>query len=330
VTDDDEAIDVVLARFGVQGAATTPITRGKYNEHWRVEDGPARFVLRRYNTERTAAAVRYEHDVLDRLAHTAWPVAAPLPSVDDDSLVELQGRIFALFPFIDGEPGPAHSRAHLRVKGRLLARLHHDLAPIGPEAQRESFGRIWELDGDDGTFNDLLREFGGTQRELASMIRAHRYRNLRELSRLAYGELPDQLIHGDFTRENLLFDGARLAGVLDFDHAHLDARVVDLAWSVLSDCYEPPEDTAIDAAAAAAYVGGYADHTPLEERELRLVVPLLRAHHLSILKRGLRMWLSEPTDELLFRIDRRVRRRLPQLDERAIAIEQALLAAGQT
>lgn len=37
--------------------------------------------------------------------------------------------------------------------------------------------------------------------------------------------------HGDFTRWNLLFAGARLSGVIDFDLTHLDSRAADLAMA---------------------------------------------------------------------------------------------------
>lgn len=36
------------------------------------------------------------------------------------------------------------------------------------------------------------------------------------------------LVHGDFAAHNLLFDGSRLTGLLDFELATIDRRVVDL------------------------------------------------------------------------------------------------------
>ena len=45
-------------------------------------------------------------------------------------------------------------------------------------------------------------------------------------------ELPTVVVHGGARRGSLLFDGEQVAGVLDFDSAHADVRVLDLAVSV--------------------------------------------------------------------------------------------------
>jgi hypothetical protein len=169
---------------------------------------------------------------------------------------------FALFPWLRGQPGPAHNVAHLRIKGRLLARLHRDMASYGATEQRPGFGRIWELDlplqsSRFATFNEMLREFGRDHTRLASAVRAQRYRSLRELARYGYGDLADVYIHGDFQRDNLLFDRGELAGVLDFDHAHRDARAVDIAWSIIMTAASLRPDG--DRCLAAAIVAGYAE-----------------------------------------------------------------------
>jgi homoserine kinase type II len=161
------------------------------------------------------------------------------------------------------------------------------------------------------------------------VARDQRDRSLGELSSLGYAELPEQPIHGDFVREHLLFDGDRLSGVLDFDLAHVDARAADIAWSMISDCGEPPEETAIDPALAGAFVGGYCAESPLTERELRLIVPLVRAQDMVILADALRQWATPSGGaRQLPRIQRRIRQRLPQLDARAAAIAAAVMRAA--
>ncbi len=323
---DDESLRAVLARFNVEAREITRIPSGRMNEHWRIDttDG-ATLVLRRYIGVRSAAAIAVEHDVLRQLDDRGWPVAPPIAATNDDRLVAHDERAYALFPFINGTLGPAHSLAHLRVKGRLLARLHAELATLPADSQRDGFSRTWELDKPEGTFNDALRAFGVEYGDLAWAIRGERYRNLRELSRLGYGPLPQQIIHDDFTRENLLFDGGELTTVLDFDWMLVDSRVADIAWSILSDCVEPPADTAIDPEAARAFVGGYLEHTRLSDAELRLIVPLIRAQSLVPLASGVRAWVAgDHSAHLMLRIERRVSERLPQLAQRAAAIEEAL------
>jgi Ser/Thr protein kinase RdoA (MazF antagonist) len=332
---DMQAVDAVLLRFGLdERRAERIVPGGHVNAHWRVPGGPSDFVLRRYHSKRTKSSIAFEHELLRRLG-AAWPVAAPV-DVGGAGTVEYGGRLWSLFPWLPGGPLPAHGRENVARQGGLLARLHRDLAAGGTPQQREQFSKVWELDahgwgiGASGiTFDELLRSFGRDHPELAAAARRERDRNLRELGAFGYGELPEQPIHGDFAREHLLFDGGRLSGVLDFDLAHVDARASDIAWSMISDCGEPPAETAIDPALAAAFVAGYCAESPLTEQEARLIVPLVRAQDLVILGDALRQWATPAGGAAqLPRIERRIRQRLPQLEERAGAIEAAVMRAA--
>jgi len=325
----------VLERFGVEPVAISAIAAGRYNTHWRVTASAGEYALRLYNQARLASSIPYEHAMLQHVAPRGWPVATPLRSRDGATVVEHEERCFALFPWLSGELGPAYDVAHLRIKGRLLARLHHDMASFGQSEQRAGFGRVWELDlplqsSRFGTFNDMLREFAREHAGLASAVRAQRYRSLRELARCRYGDFVDVEIHGDFQRDNLLFDRGEIVGVLDFDNSHRDARVVDIAWSIISDCGEPPVETAIDLRLAAAFVAGYAQATPLSDAELRLIVPLIRAHNIAICAWSVRRYLESGDTTILPRLDRRISVRLPQLEARAAALEDAIAATHRT
>ena len=325
-------VGAVLGRFGVEAISAEIIPAGRFNTNWTVDSRDAQYVLRRYNAARLAESIPHEHAMLAHVAARGWPVAMAIASRDGQTVIEHDGHRYALFPFLEGEAGPAHNPRHLRIKGRLLARLHRDMALFPAVEQRTDFGRVWELDvplqaSRFGTFNAMLREFGRDRPALASAIRAQRYRSLRELARLGYGDLPAVHIHGDFQRDNLLFDRGEMTGVLDFDHTHRDARVADIAWSIISDCAEPPGETAIDPRLAAAFVGGYDEHTSLADVELRLIVPMIRAHNLSILAWALRRWLEAGDPGVLPRIERRVSVRLPQLEARAAAIDEAIAGA---
>jgi Ser/Thr protein kinase RdoA (MazF antagonist) len=191
---------------------------------------------------------------------------------------------------------------------------------------------VWELDAlFDGsphrTFNDALRAFGREHRDLASGLRGQRYRSLRELSKLGYGGLPDIPVHWDFHHDNILTAGGAIIGLLDFDSAHLDARVADIAFSISLDCREPPDHNAVNPAAVRAFVGGYVEHTPLSGQELRLLVPLMRAAYILGAALRLAYWEQFRADAARS-IARSVRFRFPLHDERAAQLEAAVYDAA--
>jgi homoserine kinase type II len=328
-------LDDALAHFGLSGATVHDIRTGRVNKHWRVDAGDEAYVLRRYNEQRSPAAIRYEHDRLRHLSSKDWQVAAPIAIEGSSTIVEIDGRLYSLFPFLAGRPSPQAPR-YARLKGRLLARLHQDLATWEGPGQREGFGRVWELDTyiavqcDYATLNELLLAFGQQHPELARTIRAQKYAMLRELSTLGYGELQAVPCHFDFHHDNLLFQRGELSGLLDFDLAHLDARVADIASSISLDCLAPPAYDEINPALVAEFVGGYTEHAPLSDDELQLVVPLARAAMLWLVAWRLAQWArGDQPDDALRSLQRTVTSRFPAFARLRGELEAAVLQSQQ-
>jgi homoserine kinase type II len=320
----------VLARFGVSPDEIRDIRSGRVNRHWRVVTAGTTYALRRYNAQRTPAAIEFEHDLLRHVAGQGWPVPPALRTSAGDTIAEADGRRYALFPFLPGRPAPYNNARYLRLKGRLLARLHHDMGSWQAPGQRDGFGRLWELDVYVGalsafpTFNELLRAFALEQPEAARAIRVQKYACLRELARLGYGELPAAPVHSDFHHDNLLFQRGEITGLLDFDLTRLDARVADIASSIALDCLAPPAYDEIDPAAVRAFVGGYVEYTALSEPELRLIVPLVRACHLWLVAFRLTQWTSGDNKKALASLQRSIAFRFPSFERRRTEMEGAV------
>ncbi len=329
----DETLRDVLARFDVNDASIRDIRTGRVNKHWRIGTASEEYVLRRYNAHRTHAAIAYEHDVLRYLAGKNWPVAAPL-AAGSKTIVEADGRLYALFRLLPGRPSPYVSDRYSRLKGRLLARLHEDLAGWEPPGQRETFGRVWELDVYVGaqsrysSLNELLMAFGKEYTAHARAIRSQKYAMLRELSTLGYGELPLVATHFDFHHDNLLWSRGELTGLLDFDLAHLDARVTDVAQSLALGCLAPPAYNAISPAAARAFLSGYMEHSALSDVELQLIVPLVRAAILLMVTWRLCQWANGGDKNTLPSIQRSLAYRFPSFARNREELEAAVLQAG--
>lgn len=278
----------VLAAFGFERASVEQIATGLFNAHWLAADGDRLVVFRRYNPARTAAAAAWEQTLVEHAANKGWPVAAALPTATGATLLEHEGRLWAAMPYLEGKPAPEDRPARYHIIGRLLGRLHHDLASFELQEQRPDFGKAWELDAwvaaaNAGSFNDILAAFTKDYPDLGALVRRQRYRNLRELSRLHYPDLPDMPVHGDFQRNNLLWTGGQLTGLLDFDLARRDAHVCDLATLLMP-------GMPLDLKLAASLLEGYQEVRPLSDTEWELLVPLARASLLTWVSHLLLGW----------------------------------------
>jgi homoserine kinase type II len=318
----------VLAHYLVRPDAIKRIRGGRANRHWRVITRRRLYVLRRYHPRRMPAQIDFEHRLLTYLGSRLVPIAAPIPDASGETLVLLGGRKYALFPFVPGRPAPYSHPRYLRLKGRALAQMHRHARFAPVREQREGFGRVWEPNGaagfvDADAFESALDRCAWEYPSLAGSLRRAREANREELTRLGYHELPDLPCHMDFHHDNIRFEKGGLTGVIDFDWARRDARVADIAFSIASDCLEAPLHTAINPGAAAAFLQGYVEVDRLSADELQLVVPLLRAHALTMAAYRLSEW-TEGSAKALSSIEHWLRERMPAIGEREHTLEAAL------
>jgi aminoglycoside phosphotransferase (APT) family kinase protein len=254
----------VAETFGVRVVA--PLG-GRLNQHWLVDAGGERLVLRRWATP--ADDVTYELRLLARVAALGWPVA---PAVAGP--VELDGHLWGLFPFLSRElpPTPHGSSTEQRARGRLLAAFHADLARLDDLGQRPGWRRC-ETILTDPRLDRALAEREQTYPEEIRLLRWHLDWARARLAGLCPQERPGQLIHGDFTAWNLRFQGSQLTGILDFELAHWDHRIADFALS-----WRGKYD---------AVIQGYTEVSPLEPEEWELLTPMWWAWLLEVACRDL-------------------------------------------
>ncbi len=248
-------------------------------------------VLKRRRLPGPAVGLRWEAELRAAAARAGWPAARVVPTGDGAPAVEFEGWCWTCEGRLPGEPRELVTVAAWRIAGRLLGRLHRDLAAADPGEQRPGLGKVWELDlvtgaAGAGTFNQLVTALGEEYPELAAAVRRERYRNLRELARLGYPELPEQPVHGDFSAKNLLWANGELSGLVDWEFSRRDAALCDLAPLLMP--FEPLEPQF-----ARALFEGYAAVRPVSNQEFGLLPALVRASLLWWVAAELVRWRLE-------------------------------------
>jgi homoserine kinase type II len=303
----------VLAEFGLPPEThAVPAERGLMNRHWFLDEGPRRLVLRQYNAARSSEAVAWEQALVRHAADADWPTPKPLPTAGGETVVRHSGHLWSLAPFLPGEPELAPTPERWALRGKLLARLHADLASFENSDQRPGVGSVIDLDawlaGSGLTFEKAVATLAETHPELAGHARERRERSLEELARLGFDALPRQAIHGDFQDYNLLWSGHELTGLLDFDSARLDAPVVDLAVMLMPFMPLSVEET-------AALLRGYESVRQLSPQERASIPALVRAHVLWWVATLLGGFVAGSMPYAIAGLTRTLTVRFPALDE---------------
>jgi Ser/Thr protein kinase RdoA (MazF antagonist) len=248
----------------------------------RLEDA-SHVVVKFYRPGRwSRAALQDEHRFLFDLREAEIPVCAPLALASGDSLGEIAGIHYAVWPRTGGREPDELSDEQLAILGRLLARIHN----VG--AAREARDRP-ALDAETALL-DPLDELD--ERGFLPDACVDRYAAAVETLAETYAErltgVPLLRIHGDCHLGNLLH-GREGWFFLDFDDFAVGPGVHDV-W-VLA-----PGRDAEGRRQRALLINAYRQFRDFEPRWLSLVEPLRAARFLK-----LSSWIARRWDEPYFR-----------------------------
>ena len=165
-----------------------------------------------------------------RLGDASVPVAIPVPDRDEKRLHTLKGKPAVLFPKLVGKAPLAPNDRQRAALGTALGQMHVASAKMELSKPNHRWQSWWE--GNQARVQPFLDASG--QALLATQIQdtAAWLSNLESQGNgLAQG-----IIHGDLFRDNSLFDGDEIAGIIDFYNACTGYFVFDLAVTMNDWC----------------------------------------------------------------------------------------------
>jgi homoserine kinase type II len=286
---DKEELAQVLGHYALgELRAARRIDRGFVNDNWLVETERGRYFLKRRQPilgepKRTNAVrlIRAQHDLVKWLRKAGFPAPVIVPTAGGETLLALNGGLYEIQGFIEGEPYYHNRLAHLEAAAITLGRYHACVEGCAPgalctlgelysPADASAALRLvgtrlraaWPLDRDPGLAT-ATRLLGIRAGELASRFDRHE-------------SLPYLVIHGDYYAGNLLYQGDRIVGVVDYDKANWQPRVVELAEALIYFASPRPGQLkhlvypgTLEWEPFARFLQGYARVVPLDENEVR-------------------------------------------------------------
>lgn len=250
------------------------IASGVENTNYFVTAALGRYVLTLFEKLSRADLPFYLH-LLAHLARHGIPCPAPIANRDDEYLGMLKGKPAVLVTRLPGEPVERPDGANCSAVGAMLAHLHVAGQAYGRRLANPR-GLSWWRSASNAVMPMLPPDDSALLRE-----------ELRFQSLFRLSDAPRGVIHGDLFRDNVLFDGKHISGVIDFYFAGNDALLLDLAVAVNDWCLA--DDGQLDEARSLALLEAYHAVRPLTALERGAWPVMLRAA-------ALRFWVSRLHD----------------------------------
>ncbi len=211
--------------------------------------------------------------LMNWLADKGFPVPAPCPRNDGAINGVLKGKPAILVPCFNGRSVDLPKVAHCERIGRFVAEMHQALEHC-PQTRQPPRNIEW-MRAQEAKLSKVLP---ASEMKWVSRSIGHYQKMKPELERC-----PSGIVHADLFRDNVLFDGDKISGVIDFFHACHDSLLFDLA--VVANDWTADESGTHDPAKLRKLLKGYCSVRPLTDSEYSLWPDFL---HLA----ALRFWLS--------------------------------------
>jgi homoserine kinase type II len=257
------------------------ISSGITNTNYFVTTTQSKYVLTLFE-HNTIDELPYFIDLMHHLSEHGVPCPDPIANKDGVSLHMLNGKPAVLISCLSGRDISEANAEHCAEVGRVLAQMHQAgqtfAAQFSGQAHRNPRGAEWR----NQTAQKVMAHLSAGDQKLLTETLAFQ-------AGFDTSALPKGIIHADLFRDNVLFDGDKIGGLIDFYYACYDVLAYDLAIVANDWCVQA--DGQLDIVKVDAMLNAYQTVRPFEQVEHAAWHGLLRIA-------ALRFWLSRLYDQI--------------------------------
>jgi Ser/Thr protein kinase RdoA (MazF antagonist) len=241
-------------RYGLSlGADWEKLEGGDESDVYRV----ASTIVRISPKWRSLEELKWVHGILRHCAQAIPKAVAPIADEQGETVFLFEDYPVSLFPFCAGKPLDTADDLAQKNAATLLCQIHKTLATLQDHPQRPSSRQSAPIPL-------ALQDYPP---ELVDPELDEWHSNLN---------LKKQIIHGDFYERNILCEGSKILGLIDWDETHYDYLMAELGWVAWELCQYFEEDD-IDEAKVKDFFRDYlAGNPPIDKSEFVHALPFIR------------------------------------------------------
>lgn len=250
------------------------IASGIENTNYFVTTSNGRFVLTLFEKLK-AEELPFYLNLMAHLARHGIPCPSPVANRKDKFLGELNGKPACIVSRLAGKSLTQPNAENCAAVGAMLGQMHEAGLNFDEDMQNPR-GTLWRATA----AKQVMPFLSSVDADLLqNELDFHTHHTL--------AALPRGIVHADLFRDNVLFDGERVGGLIDFYFACNDSLLYDVAITVNDWCMGA--NSTLDVRRTRALLDAYHAVRPFTAQECKMWSVALRAA-------ALRFWISRLFD----------------------------------
>ncbi|MCU4391369.1 homoserine kinase [Acinetobacter courvalinii] len=251
-----EEVQAFAEPYGLAVIDLIPIQGGIQNTNYFLVDQSQQHYVLTVFEELDAEGAGELVPVLDCLGQAGVPVAVPLKH-SGQAIHSIADKPAQIAPRLMGEHPEDASIAQIQAIAQAQAKLHLALRDFPLERDFNRNHQYW---------SDVAAQLKPQMNADDQALLAQVFQQFAQITQ-QHPDRPTGFIHSDLFRDNTLFEGDQLQGILDFYELNQDEWLFDIAISINDFCTAYPQ-AHLDQAKADAFLAAYQGIRTLTEDEL--------------------------------------------------------------
>ncbi len=244
------------------------ISEGIQNTNFIVQTTKSKYILTLYEDKRIFSSLPFFFSFMEHLENKKIPCASPVHASDGSILQKLANRPAAIVNFLPGKWPKTIRSEHCAEVGKYSALMHKAAKDFKQKRDDSVFGAV-------EYWNKRIKEESLDINSLKSGLSDEIDKSFRKIKSQWPDNLPSGAIHGDLFPDNVLFEGGKVSGIIDFYMSHNDFFAMDLANTLTQWCFEHGAEFNITK--AKAMLSAYNKVRKLSDAELKALPTLASA-----------------------------------------------------
>ncbi len=256
------------------------------NRNFILTTEKGKYVLRQVRSHshyKSSSDLQFELSYLSYLKRAGLPYHVPsaIPTRTGKLFTKVRGHYFWLYKFIKGTVVQRLKVSNLTQLAQMMGIYHHLVERSGLNNGKPSvdlYSRASTLKEMEGYRLEILRKHRMNQEDATFMEESARLVPLlRSLDERPYSNLKRYPIHRDIIPENLIWQGPKLLGLIDFEHVSgtNEPTVKDIAVTLQFICRDWKVRHRLDLELANRFLRSYRKWHSISEKEVRLIPNLI-------------------------------------------------------